>query len=171
MKPCEAASHRRLCFVCTLLHSTRTTRNAFPRIPQPKQTQAPRKIRDPLLTKNPRLGHTKFAAPGDFQRLGGRPALVRPLKLCMRRSFTAITELLPMNPWSGTAIRGLTFTPEWRNWAGLRWSKHHLIRLKTFSTTPESRFRDQGVGGSNPPSPTILSFLPFQRLCRTAFCK
>ena len=133
MKPCEAASHRRLCFVCTLLHSTRTTRNAFPRIPQPKQTQAPRKIRDPLLTKDPRLGHTKFAAPGDFQRLGGRPALVSPLKLCMRRSFTAITELLPMNPWSGTAIRGLTFTPEWRNWAGLRWSKHHLIRLKTGS--------------------------------------
>jgi len=34
--------------------------------------------------------------------------------------------------------------------------KHHCKRLKTFSTTPESCFRDQGVGGSNPLSPTNL---------------
>ena len=29
------------------------------------------------------------SATGDFQRLRGRPPLVSPLKLCMRRSFTA----------------------------------------------------------------------------------
>jgi hypothetical protein len=28
--------------------------------------------------------------------------------------------------------------------AGLRRPKHHCERLKTFSTTPESRFQDQG---------------------------
>jgi len=38
----------------------------------------------------------------------------------------------------------------------MRRLKHHCKRLKTFSTTPESLFRDQGVGGSNPLSPTNL---------------
>src|SRR5579872_1185569 len=55
-----------------------------------------------------------------------------------------------------TTIRGLTFTPRWGVSAGLRWSKHHRKRLKTFCTTTESHFRDQGVGGSNPLSPTII---------------
>ena len=61
MKPCEAASHRRLCFVCTLLQSTRTARNPFPRIPPAKSepqhhakfvTQISRKTRD-HATQNP----------------------------------------------------------------------------------------------------------------------
>src|SRR6266850_4884289 len=37
----------------------------------------------------------------------------------------------------------------------MRRLKHHCKRLKTFGTTPEYLFRDQGVGGSNPLSPTI----------------
>ena len=32
------------------------------------------------------------SSTGDFQRLRGRPPLVSPLKLCMRRSFTAVTR-------------------------------------------------------------------------------
>ena len=34
----------------------------------------------------------------------------------------------------------------------------------------EHLVRDQGVGGSNPLSPTILHFLPFERSGRRAFC-
>jgi len=50
---------------------------------------------------------------------------------------------LSLNPRFCGAIRGLTFTSKWGDWAGPRWSKHHFIRLKTLSPTPEFRFRDQ----------------------------
>src|SRR5882762_6057101 len=50
----------------------------------------------------------------------------------------------------------------------MRRLKHHCKRLKTFSTTPESRFRDQGVGGSNPLSPTI-QFFPTLSHCKRWF--
>jgi len=43
----------------------------------------------------PRYGLRYGPAPatGNFQRLRGRPPLVSPLKLCMRRSFTAVTRV------------------------------------------------------------------------------
>lgn len=34
-----------------------------------------------------------------------------------------------MNPWSGAAIGGLTFTPNWGDRAGMRRSKHHCNAL------------------------------------------
>jgi len=48
------------------------------------------------------------------------------------------------------------------------WLKHHCKRLKTFGTTPEYLFRDQGVGGSNPLSPTnSFQSLRFSQTPRT----
>jgi len=55
MKPYKAASHRRLCFVCTLLQSTRTTRNAFPNITQPKPTSTTSQNPRPAFDTIPRV--------------------------------------------------------------------------------------------------------------------
>jgi hypothetical protein len=39
------------------------------------------------------LRYGSAPATGTFQRLRGRPPLVSPLKACMRRSFTAVTQV------------------------------------------------------------------------------
>ena len=49
-----------------------------------------------------------------------------------------------MNPWSGTSIEDLLSPLNAVSEQEFRRLKHHCKRLKTFSTTPEFLFRDQG---------------------------
>jgi len=75
------------------------------------------------------------------------------------RSHTHSLASLPRQVWRGwrdealvrVATRGFTNVPDWRDGAGMRRSKRHSKRLKTFSTTTESLFREQGISyGAHP---------------------